>query len=130
MHWCFASKQLGGNANLETCGWGNANFSVFRYQYVGIPNAKFRIGGLKSIFHGDPTQPLFHWLALGFCFGGNTNFMFRVGGNANFSVFRYQHVGIGIAKLWCWVSKPTQGPKANGFASQWNIDVKNQSNYI
>ena len=29
---------------------------------------------------GDLTQPIFHWLALGFCFGGNTNFlMFRVG---------------------------------------------------
>ena len=27
----------------------------------------------------DPTQPVFHWLALGFCVGGNTNFMFHVG---------------------------------------------------
>ena len=43
---------------------------------------------------GDPAQPIFHWLALGFCVGGNANFMFRFGGNANFSVFRYQHVGI------------------------------------
>ena len=32
--------------------------------------------------------------------------MFRVGGKANFSVCRYQHVGI---------------PSANGFALQWNI---------
>ena len=49
---------------------------------------------------GDPTQRIFHWLALGFCVGGNANFMFRVGGNANFSVFRYQHVGIGNGNLW------------------------------
>ena len=38
---------------------------------------------------GDPTQPIFHCLALGFC----------VGGNANFSVFRYQHVGNGNANF-------------------------------
>ena len=28
---------------------------------------------------------------------GNANFSVRVGGNANFSDFRYQHVGIGNA---------------------------------
>ena len=28
------------------------------------------------------------------------NFRFGVGGNANLSVFRYQHVGIPNAKLW------------------------------
>ena len=50
---------------------------------------------------GDRTQPIFHWLALGFCVGGNANFMFRVGGNANFSVFRYQHLGIPKAKFRC-----------------------------
>ena len=50
---------------------------------------------------GDPTQPIFHWLALGFCVGGNANFMFRVRGNANFSVFRYQHVGISNTKFRC-----------------------------
>ena len=55
---------------------------------------------------GDPIQPIFHWLALGFCVGGNTKFMFCVGGDANFSVFRYQHVGILNASI---------------FASQWNI---------
>ena len=43
---------------------------------------------------GDPTQPIFHWLALGFCIWGNVNVMFRVGGDPNFSVFRYQHVSI------------------------------------
>ena len=48
---------------------------------------------------GDPTQPRFHWLVLGFCVGGNANSMFCVGGNANFSIFRYQHVGIPYAKF-------------------------------
>ena len=35
-------------------------------------------------------------------------------------VFRYQHVGIGNAKLWRWpwVSKAMPIPNANGFASQ------------
>ena len=40
----------------------------------------------------------------------------RVGGNANFSIFRYQHVGTPNAKLWCWESKPMGGPNMNGFA--------------
>ena len=40
-------------------GWGfalgdNTNFSVFRYQHVGIPNAKFRVGGLSQC--KDPTR--------------------------------------------------------------------------
>ena len=39
--------------------------------------------------------------------GVNANFRVGVGGNANFIVFRYQHVGIPNAKLWCWGSKPT-----------------------
>ena len=53
---------------------------------------------------GDPMQPIFHWLALGFCVGGNANvIMFCVGGNANFSIFGY-HVGILNPKLWrFWV---------------------------
>ena len=42
-----------------------------------------------------------------------------------FSVFTYQHVGIPKAKLWRWGSKPTPGPNANGFASQWNIGINN-----
>ena len=33
---------------------------------------------------------------------GNSNVMLHVGGNANFSVFRYQHVGTPNAKLWRW----------------------------
>ena len=73
---------------------------------------------------GDPTQPIFLWLASGFCIGGNANFMFRVEGNANLRGFRDQYVGIPNAKLWRWGSKPTQGPNANGFASQWNIGLK------
>ena len=47
-------------------------------------------------------------------------FINRVGGNANFSVFRYQHVGIPNAKLWRWGSYAN----GNGFASQWNIGFK------
>ena len=38
-----------------------------------------------------------------------------------FSVFRYQHVDIGNAKLWGWGSKPKPVPNANSFASQWNM---------
>ena len=72
---------------------------------------------------GDPTQPIFHRLALGVGVGGNANFRVSVGGNANFSLFRMQHVGIGNAKLWRWGSKPMPGPNANGFASQWNIGL-------
>ena len=49
---------------------------------------------MRKFCIGDPAQPIFHWLTLGFCVGGKANFMSRVGGNANFSVFRYQHVGI------------------------------------
>ena len=45
---------------------------------------------------GDPMQPLFNWLVLGICVGGNANFMFRVGGIANYSIFRYQHMHVGI----------------------------------
>ena len=71
---------------------------------------------------GDPMPPIFHLLALGV--GVGSNFSVRVEGNANFSVFRYQHVGIPNAKLWRCVSKPTRGPNANGFASQWNIGFR------
>ena len=60
-------------------------------------------------------------LALAVGIGGNANFNVRVGGDANFIVFRYQHVGIANATLWRWGSKLTRGPNTNGFASQWNI---------
>ena len=56
----------------------------------------------------NPTQPIFHWLALGFGVGGNAHFRFGVGDNANFRVFRYQHVRIPNAKLWRSGSQPTQ----------------------
>ena len=39
---------------------------------------------------GDPMQLLFHWRALGIRIKGNANFRFGVGGEANFSIFRYQ----------------------------------------
>ena len=39
--------------------------------------------------------------------GGNTNFSFGVWGNADFSIFRHQHVHIPNVKLWRWGSKPT-----------------------
>ena len=41
---------------------------------------------------------------------GVTQILSRVGGNANFCVFRYQHVGIPNTKLWRWGSKPMRGP--------------------
>ena len=55
---------------------------------------------------------------------GNGNFRVGVGGNANFSVFKYQHVGLGNTKSSCWGSNLTQGPKASGFTLQWNIGLK------
>ena len=71
-----------------------------------------------------PTQPIFHWLALGFC----------VGGNANFSIFRYQHnakytnmlvyFALGNANFWCRVHCPTPTPDARYFAFWWNIGLR------
>ena len=70
-------------------------------------------------FRVDPTQPIFHRLAFGYCAGGNANFVFRVGGKANFSVFRYQHVGIANTNF----REICVGPNASSFASQWNIGL-------
>ena len=53
----------------------------------------------REICVWDPLQPIFHWLALGFCVGANTNLKICIGGNTNYSVFRYQHVGISNAKF-------------------------------
>ena len=43
-----------------------------------------------SILRWDPTQPIFHWLALVFGVGANANFRFGVGGlasgNANIQI--------------------------------------------
>ena len=54
-HWLTLGFRIGGNANLMFCIGGNANlmfcivgntsFSVFRYQHVSIPNAKFSCWG-------------------------------------------------------------------------------------
>ena len=80
---------------------------------------------------GDPTQPIFHCLALGFCVGGNAYFMFCVGGNANFSAFGYQHVGIPMQrKISRLGSKLMQGPNASVFASQWNRLYKNSMHIV
>ena len=80
-------------ANVELLRWGpNATY---------IPLA--RVGVL-------------HW--------GNANSMFRIGSNANFSVFRYQHVGIPNAKFRVGGSKPMLGPNARAFAFQWNIGFR------
>ena len=79
---------------------------------------------MANIRIGYPTPPILHLLVLGVGVGGNTNFSIHVGCNANFSVFRYQHVGIPNAKLWCLGSKPMQGPDLNGFALQWNIGLR------
>ena len=83
---------------------------------MNVANAKFCIE--------DPTQPILQWLPFGFCVWNNIDFIFCIGGNPNFNVYRYQHVGISNAKLWCWGSKPMPGPKANGFALQWSIRLK------
>ena len=71
---------------------------------------------------GDPTQPIFYWFPLGFCVRGNANFMFRLGGKANFSVFRYQHVGIANANSRVWGARV--GHNASSFALQWNIGLR------
>ena len=73
---------------------------------------------------GDPTPPILHLLTLGVGVGGNATFSVCVGSNTNFSIFRYQHVGIPNAKLWRLGSKSMPGPNVNGFVSQWNIGVK------
>ena len=44
----------GGNANFSVCIGSSANFGVFRYQHVGIPNAKLWRGGLSQ--REDPTR--------------------------------------------------------------------------
>ena len=36
---------------------------------------------------------------------GNASFSVGIGGDSNFSIFRYQPVSIGNAKLWRWGSK-------------------------
>ena len=72
---------------------------------------------------------ILHWgtvsVPVGCGVRGNANFSVHIGCNTSFSIFRYQHVGIGNAKMWRWGSKTTRGPNANGFALQWNIGLIN-----
>ena len=77
------------------------------------------IANAKTL-HWGPNASYIPLTCVGVGVGGNANF-------SNFSVFRYQHVGIGNAKLWRWGSKPTPGPNSNGFALQWNIDFRKSS---
>ena len=72
-------------------------------------NMKYRWPTEKNCV-GDPTQPIFHWLALGFCIGGNAHFMFHVRGNTTFSVFRYQHVGIPTQDFRVWGLDQCEAP--------------------
>ena len=77
---------------------------------------------------GDPTQPIFHWLALGFCVGGNANFMFLVGGKANFSVILDTNMLVSPTQILALGQLPNAkirvGPYASSFALQWNIGFK------
>ena len=101
-----------------------SSFFCVDFIRIGYPSFQWNMG-LKSLFHcnlgsrlvttpnemstnnmkstwptpGDPTQPIFHWLALGVLVGGNANIRFGIGGNSNFSIFRYQHVGLPNTKL-------------------------------
>ena len=69
---------------------------------------------------GHPKQPIFHLLALGFCFRGNAHF--RVGvGVTQILAFLDTNMLIGNAK---WGSNPTRGLNTSGFASQWNIGLR------
>ena len=65
---------------------------------------------------------------MGFRIRGNANFRIRVGGNANSSIFRYQHVGISKAKFrvggLSQRKDPTQRPNANVFVLQLNIGFR------
>ena len=51
---------------------------------------------------------------------GKRKFYVSRWGNANFSVFRYQHVGIPNAKFSHWGYCPMQTPNVRSFALQWN----------
>ena len=50
----IALTHVGGNASFSICIGGNANFNIFRYKHVGIPKAKFCVGGLSQ--RKDPTR--------------------------------------------------------------------------
>ena len=82
-----------------------------------------------------PTRTIFHWLALGLALGhiGSClallarvgHYWLALGGRVGSArLFRYQHFGIPNAKSLRWGSKPMRGPKASGFALQWNIGLR------
>ena len=64
-----------------------------------------------------------HLYSTAWCWGF-TNFKILIGGKADFSGFRYHHVGIPNAKFRAGGSKPTPGANTNVFAPQWNIGFR------
>ena len=60
----------------------------------------------------DPTQPIFHWLTLGFGVGGNANLKLCVGSKL-----------VSPTKFWRLGHCPTPTPDARYFALQWNIGL-------
>ena len=119
----FSKAHIPLQTGLNLCWVTNANQMSTNNMKCTCPTQKFWVG--------DPTQPIFHWLVWGFCFRGNANFMFRVGGNANFSVFRYQHNGIPMQNTSYvgsshWLRPQTQGPIVR---SRWsfchNVHMRN-----
>ena len=66
---------------------------------------------------GSPTQPIFHWLAFGFCVGGALGVMQILAFlDTNMLLSPTRNCAVGG-------SKPTPGPNTNSFASQWNIGL-------
>ena len=75
------------------------------------------------------------WPTLKFCVGTQCN-LYSTGLRLGFASGKTQLLGfakdsnmlvyfaLGDAKVWRWGSKPTPGPNANNFASQWNIGVR------
>ena len=80
------------HCKLCLCWLSNASESKTNNMKSTQPTRKFCVG--------DPMPPIFYLFALGVGGRGNENFSLCIGGNANFSSFRYQHVGISNAKLW------------------------------
>ena len=92
---------------------------VTKANEMGINNMKYT-WPMREFCIADPTRPIFHLFALGVCVRGNVNFSLRIGGNANSSVFKYQHVGIPNAKLSLWEYCPMRRPNVSVFALQGN----------
>ena len=92
--------------------------STQKKRNVHCQREHFAFGTQRNLYSTD--------LRLGLASGIEQILSLASGGLANFRVFRYQHVGIGNARLGRWVSRPMPGPNTNGFASQWNIGLKIQ----